>query len=276
MCYNKNKKKGVIVMPRYTRANYNGTKGDGISYPEKVGRALFYLVDGNVVYQYSPKWANNKKYDFYLPKYNMIIELHGEQHYKPKGFMGDQTENDIYKRELAKNNNITYYYEIDCSSTLFSYIKNNITTIKEIDWSNIDWDNVAKNAELDIVKLVCDFKREHNDYNIKQLAEEFQISTHAVRTYVRKGADLGWCEYNFRELQYTETKKREKGKGNPNPGKTVLVYKDGVLVGRYDSLPECCNDKTNGLQIKFSASKVSLVCNGKSKQHKGYTFKYEE
>ena len=34
---------------------------------------------------------------------------------------------------------------------------------------------------------------------------------------------------------------RYKGKGNPNPSKTILVYKDGILVGKYDSLNECCN-----------------------------------
>ena len=49
-----------------------------------------------------------------------------------------------------------------------------------------------------------------------------------------------------------------------------------ILRKKQKFVKNCCNDKTNGLQIKFSASKVSLVCNGKSKQHKGYTFKYEE
>ena len=112
-------------MPRYNRANYNGTKGDGISYPEKVGRVLFPLVDNNCKYQYSPKWANGKKYDFYLPKYNMIIELHGSQHYKARGFMEDQVENDTYKRDLAKDNGITTYYEINNANEL-AWFRNSV------------------------------------------------------------------------------------------------------------------------------------------------------
>ena len=113
-------------MPRYTRANYNGIKGDGISYPEKIGKALFPLVDDTCKYQYSPKWANGKQYDFYLPKYNMIIELHGSQHYKARGFMEDQTDNDTYKRNLASENGIIKYYEVDCRKSVFSFIKDNI------------------------------------------------------------------------------------------------------------------------------------------------------
>ena len=263
-------------MPRYNRANYNGTKGDGISYPEKVGRALFPLVDNNCKYQYSPKWANGKKYDFYLPKYNMIIELHGSQHYKARGFMEDQVENDTYKRDLAKDNGITTYYEINCSKSVFSFIKENITEIKDIDWSNIDWDYVSNKAELDIVKAMCDYKKENPKANIKELSELFEVSTHAVRTYIEKGSDLGWCEYNFRELQYKANGERYKGKGNPNPSKTILAFKDGVLVGKYESLNECCNPELNGLGIKFDKSSVSNVCNGKRKHTKHYTFKYEE
>jgi len=25
-------------------------------------------------------WSDNKRYDFYLPEYNAIIEMHGKQH----------------------------------------------------------------------------------------------------------------------------------------------------------------------------------------------------
>lgn len=263
-------------MPRYTRANYNGTKGDGISYPEKIGKALFPLIDDTYKYQYSPRWANGKQYDFYLPKYNMIIELHGSQHYNARGFMEDQTENDIYKRNLANDNGINAYYEIDCRKSVFSFIKDNIMQIEEIDWSNIDWNHVSQKAELDIVKAMCDYKRENPQANIGELSELFEVSTHAVRTYIEKGSDLGWCDYNFRELQYKASGERYRGKGNPNPSKTILAYKDSILVGRYNSLNECCDPELNGLGIKFNKSDVSRVCNGIRKHTKHYTFKYEE
>ena len=151
----------------------------------------------------------------------MIIELHGSQHYKARGFMEDQTDNDTYKRNLASENGIIKYYEVDCRKSVFSFIKDNIMLIEDIDWSNINWDTVSEKAELDIVKAMCDYKREHPEASIGELSELFEVSTHAVRTYIEKGSDLGWCDYNFRELQYKTSSERYKGKGNPNPSKTI-------------------------------------------------------
>lgn len=63
-------------------------------------------------------------YDFYIPKYNLLIEYQGEQHdrYIPglhisKKDFEKQIEHDKRKREYAKNNNIIlleiWYYDYD-------------------------------------------------------------------------------------------------------------------------------------------------------------------
>lgn len=62
-------------------------------------------------------------FDFYLPDYNLIIEIMGEQHEKPVALFGGQEgfekriEHDRIKREYLKNNNIPildiWYYEFD-------------------------------------------------------------------------------------------------------------------------------------------------------------------
>ena len=55
----------------------------------------------------------NKKYDFFLPKYNLLIERDGEQHYRnnvklfkdwQEDYLKKQQENDAYKTKLAKDN----------------------------------------------------------------------------------------------------------------------------------------------------------------------------
>ena len=53
------------------------------------------------------------EYDFYLPELNILIEFHGEQHYKFNNFFhrsledfSNQKKRDIFKRELAKLANI--------------------------------------------------------------------------------------------------------------------------------------------------------------------------
>src|SRR5699024_11548816 len=42
-------------------------------------------------------------FDFYIPKYNLCIEYHGEQHYKDSGWFNSTEEfNDLQKRDRIK------------------------------------------------------------------------------------------------------------------------------------------------------------------------------
>jgi hypothetical protein len=80
-----------------------------------------YLIKNNIKYinQYTfincinPKTSKKLPFDFYLPKYNILIEYNGEQHYKKSGyfekraggFEGLQYRDNI-KKEYCQNNNI--------------------------------------------------------------------------------------------------------------------------------------------------------------------------
>ena len=73
----------------------------------------------------------NYRYDFYLPKYNLLIEYHGIQHYKEVKHWGGKKaliknrKRDIIKIELAKRHG----YDI---ITIPYYNKDNIINIKKI------------------------------------------------------------------------------------------------------------------------------------------------
>ena len=82
--------------------------------PQQIFKELLGLRNGNL------------SYDFYIPKYNLLIEYQGEQHEKPIDFKGKgkkyaekqfkiQQEHDRRKREYAKFNNINlleiWYYD---------------------------------------------------------------------------------------------------------------------------------------------------------------------
>lgn len=55
-------------------------------------------------YRIPDKRYKRLRYDFYLPTHNLIIEFHGEQHYKPiKHFGGVENYRHIVKRDLFKN-----------------------------------------------------------------------------------------------------------------------------------------------------------------------------
>lgn len=100
--------------------NKHGCKkcSKGVSYGEKVMMKILDTLNISYIYDKTTEWSNNKRYDFYIPEYSLIIEIHGLQHYKEiTGLkyrtLQEEKENDRIKKELAKNNNITHYVEID-------------------------------------------------------------------------------------------------------------------------------------------------------------------
>lgn len=59
------------------------------------------------------EWSEKKRYDFYLPDYNLLIEYNGIQHYKDIEFYGQHLlkeiqENDKWKKEQALFNNFSF------------------------------------------------------------------------------------------------------------------------------------------------------------------------
>ena len=59
------------------------------------------------------EWSDKKRYDFYLPSYNLLIEYNGIQHYKDIEFHGSHqlkqiSENDRWKKEQALLHNFSF------------------------------------------------------------------------------------------------------------------------------------------------------------------------
>lgn len=84
------------------------------------------------------------------------------------------------------------------------------------------------------------------------------------------------------------TKNQYKGfvfkytKNNPNisikhkEGKEINIFKNGELIGTYESCNELSRRSEQDFGVKLSISKISNVCNGKRPQHKGFTFQYSD
>lgn len=77
-----------------------------------------FLKDNNIEFisQYKPKWLSPMSLDFYLPEYNVGIEVQGEQHFKEVKYWGGASTlekvktRDAKKMELCKENNINLLY----------------------------------------------------------------------------------------------------------------------------------------------------------------------
>ena len=210
-CPNCGKEKYARIRDIFNYKSIGCSCGDGISYPEKFVISLLNQLNINYTKEYLSEWSNNKRYDFYFEYNNrkIIIEVHGEQHYT-KSFksidsktLEEEQENDKYKKELALNNGIDTYIELDCRESSLEWIKNSIINSelnKIFNLENINWLKCEEFSLSNRVKEVCDYWHLHNEINnegllLKDLSKIFKLDRHTIRKYLKQGTDLGWCNY---------------------------------------------------------------------------------
>lgn len=160
---------------------------DGVSYPEKLMIALLKELGIFFVYDNTTKWSCDKRYDFYIPSLNMIIEVHGIQHYEQCfEYYGGRTleeeqENDCFKHETAMKNGIENYIVIDARYSKLKYVKNSILESdlnKLFNLNNIDWDSInleaQKSRNIEILNLW------EKGMNVKDISKTIKISQSSV------------------------------------------------------------------------------------------------
>ena len=188
--------------------------GDGISYPNKFGRALFdQLPVKKYKSEYCPKWGAPYVYDIYfqLNDNEYIVELDGRQHTDDKNGFGiplsEHQRIDLIKDELAKNNNVCLI-RIDCAKSECDYIKNNIEQSKLnslFDLSKIDWTLCDERAQNNLVKLACELWMS-GIKSFDELSVRLNLGSSTVREYINRGASLGWCDYDSRKWITNQSK----------------------------------------------------------------------
>ena len=171
---------------------------DKQSYPEKFMYSILKQLDIEFETQYSPKWINGKRYDFYIPKFNAIIEVHGEQHYRHTGrgrSLQEEQENDKLKEEIALDNGINYIV-IDCRESTLNWIKDNILKSKLnnlFDLDNIDWIKCEKFAiSNNLIKIACEYKKNNPNMTYTEIGKIMGYERHAIKRWIEKGKKLNW------------------------------------------------------------------------------------
>ena len=160
--------------------------------------------------QYNTDWCGNKRYDFYIPSLNMIIETHGIQHYNDKRNWGKNNFNDIQKndeekRTLALTNGIEKYVIIDCRESTLDWLKNNV--LKELsnifDISFLDWNYIWKKCQSSL--CVQTWEMWNAGMNRKSISNKLKIHPNTVSRYLKKGKECKICDY-------TDAEMRERGR----------------------------------------------------------------
>lgn len=240
---------------------------DGVSYPEKFVGALLSELRLNYKTQVSTKtfeWCNNKRYDFYIPSLNMIIETHGRQHYEEIASFGERSlqeeqENDRYKRELALENGIDTYIELDCSFSDFGYLKESVNNSKLgriINLDSVDWEElkktIIKNDSLVIVQSYCEFYNENRDsMRFNDMAKELGVSPSCFRRNLLKGVELGLTDYRATHLRRIRATNKITGKS---------IEFEGIVIA--------------SKELNIQRQSISSVLCGRNKSSHGYFFNY--
>lgn len=171
------------------------------SYSERFVYSI--LKQANIIFipQYELEWLYNRFYDAYLPDFKAIIEIHGEQHYKPIKLNKAETPEETYKNtimadkikyETAIKNNISYFI-INASEpeNLFESAKK---ILYFIDFSNISKLECEKFANYKNIKDVCNLWNQ--GYTLEEIHAQLNKSIQSIQHKLRLGNKYNLCNYD--------------------------------------------------------------------------------
>ena len=190
---------------------------DGFSYPEKFVANMLKQLKIEYVYQLAKnhfEWCDKYKYDFYLPQYNAVIEVHGKQHYEETSGMFttslyEQQKIDDCKKLLALSNGVKHYFVIDAKYSEHEYIKKSLcSTLDFLDFDSVNWIECERYAVSSLLVNVCEEFKNNDHTLIPYLAQKFNIGETTIRDYIKKGTKLGLCHYVPQIGGYNGTKNR--------------------------------------------------------------------
>ena len=281
VCPKCNKKKEITIKSIYNYKSIWCSCGDGFSYGHKYVHSM--LKQNNIDFQDNVTfdWCKFKdfktdkvkkgEYDFVIEDIKTIIEVDGGFHRRDNKMNGQTKEESQYidemKDRLAEEHGykvIRIYYNDDFK------IKDNLLKsdiVKIINLNNVDWEECEHFALSNRVIEICEYwndKKENETTSDLELI--FKINKKTIIEYLKKGAELGWCNYNAKE---------ELEKAGERRGKVVAMYDlEGNFIMKESSTCKLKERCLKELNINLDTSSISAVCLGKQKTHKGYIFKY--
>lgn len=266
---------------------------DGMSFGEKYVYELLTQLKCNFIYDKTTEWSNNKRYDFRIPSMNLIIEVHGIQHYE-QSFMEyhnskrnvrtieEEKQNDNYKMNLALSNGIKYYIQLDCKLSDYDYIKSSIidSKLNELfDLSIVNWDKCFESTFSSNVILCADLWNSGMK-NTKDISNNIGFNITSVIKYLKQAAKIGLCDY---ELNYTKNSVANKNLEivctlweNGVRNVTDLMKESGLSNGTVYKMLKRANlstvpKNTKQLKPKQRKSKTKYLCLETNKIYNTYS-----
>lgn len=254
---------------------------DKRSYPEKFIQSLLQQLHLPFEIEYVPKWSQNKRYDFYIPSLNCIIEAHGRQHYEGFGTYStyeQEHENDLLKFDLSVINGIEHYIVLDCRKSEINYIKESIMMSKlpkilNFDEDFIDWQECERNTTTNLVKQISEYKQQNRALTTSQIGEVFGLHASRVGEILKKGNRLGWCDYDPVEEKSKVSKVNGVTMGKKNGKKLTVVNQNGEIK-YYESILHLCDCSERDFRVKVNRNVVSKFVKS-GELYKGLALAYQ-
>lgn len=251
ICPDCGREKYISVKDLYNNRSIGCICSDNISYPEKFVFSMLEQLGVDFIYQYSPEWINKKRFDFYIQSKKIIIEVdggigHGNRYTFNNYSMEELIEVDKYKEIQAKNKGLDVI-RINAYPSNFNTIVNSIKeklylyfNLEEVDFIKCD-----KFGLKNLVKEICDKWNECND--IHKLCDMYKLSDVTIRSYLKRGSNNKWCDYNANEQKYNNILRS---------GNSIKVYKCDCFIGEFNSCAEFART--------YNSSQDKIIINPKS------------
>ena len=190
----------------YKKISYVNKRGlicnkcsDGISFPNRFMYNVLSQLQVDFITEYIID-GGKYRYDFYIPQYNMIIEVQGKQHYdgwnSKRISIDDIHKNDICKKNFALMSGIDKYIEIDARETTKNYLKEKISQsyLSHIyNLSNVNWEVCLLDSIKSFVSICANY------YNLGmttyEISEKIHFSQSSVLKWLKIGNELNLCNW---------------------------------------------------------------------------------
>nr|DAR13971.1 MAG TPA: restriction enzyme [Caudoviricetes sp.] len=218
---------------------------DGISFPNRFMYNVLSQINVNFKTEYIIK-GKNYRYDFYIPCFNLIIEMQGRQHYDGWNKVGISKENiqknDELKQKFAINSGISEYITINAKESNRDFIKENILNSslkKYFDFSIIDWDKCLMNSSKSMVCVCAEYY--NSGMSTSEISQKINYSKQSVLTWLKIGNELNLCNWI-------------PSKGFLKDNKEIILLNNKKI---YESIKSAAKDTNQDYK------NISAVCNGK-------------
>lgn len=231
---------------------------DGVSFPNKVMYNLLKELNVDFTTEYSPYWVAPKRYDFFIPSKDLIIEMDGSIGHGGKTFLGE-IENGLLEIDKLKDESALQHgikvIRIDSKESNIDYISNNIihSDISQyFNLSDIDWKTIEKNSFSSLQMKVISLWEKYK--NIPDIIEDTKLSRITIVRYLNKGAKSGICSYDAKNQQHISGKRNISKAYNKNK-KAVICIDTGQIF-------ESCKEANKWLGYSENGHTIRDNCNG--------------